>query len=172
MENNFASFRWETTRNIDFVDLEDLKQFSMDDSAPRKQKSTDFILLLRVKKLHQLSNINMTDLICNIEQKNMFYSERNSSKLCTEGEIGNLMNVLHCPQNEVKQFWAIVQSPMHLILQTLGESSMPKVVLKSGGECDSIQKKSVDFFVKKSSSAPQACSKSNALKTCKKRSSL
>jgi hypothetical protein len=42
MENNFALTRWETTQNIDFVDLEDLKQFSMDDSAPRKQKSTDF----------------------------------------------------------------------------------------------------------------------------------
>jgi hypothetical protein len=70
----------------------------------------------------------------------MFYSENNSSKLCAEGAIGNLMNVLHCPQNEVKQFWDIVQSPMHLILQTLGESSVPKVVLKSGGECDSIQK--------------------------------
>jgi hypothetical protein len=36
MENNFASIRWETTQNIDFVDLEDLKQFSMDNSAPRK----------------------------------------------------------------------------------------------------------------------------------------
>ncbi len=50
------------------------------------------------------------------------------------------MNVLHCPQNELKQFWDIVQSPMHLILQTLGESSVPKAVSKSGGECDSIQK--------------------------------
>ena len=50
------------------------------------------------------------------------------------------MNVLHCPQNEVKQFWDIVQLPVHLILQTLGESSVPKAVLKSGGECDSIQK--------------------------------
>jgi len=72
--------------------------------------------------------------------ENMFYSEKNSSKLCAEGAIGNLMNILHCPQNEVKQFWDIVQSPMHLILQTLGESSVPKAVLKSGGECDSIQK--------------------------------
>jgi hypothetical protein len=50
------------------------------------------------------------------------------------------MNVLHCPQYEVKQFWDIVQSPLQLILQTLGESSVPKGVLKSGGECDSIQK--------------------------------
>jgi hypothetical protein len=70
----------------------------------------------------------------------VFYSEENSSKLCAEGAIGNLMNVLHCPQNEVKQFWDIVQSPMHLILQTLGESSVPKAVVKNGGECDSIQK--------------------------------
>ncbi len=50
------------------------------------------------------------------------------------------MKVLHCPENEVKQFWDIVQSPVHLIQQTLGESSVPKAVLKSGGECDSIQK--------------------------------
>ncbi len=61
------------------------------------------------------------------------------------------------------------QSPMHLILQTLGESSVPKVVLKSGRECDSIQEV-CGFFVKKSSSAPQVCSKLNALKTCKKQS--
>ncbi len=97
----------------------------------------------------------------------MIYSEKNSSELCAEGAIGNLLNVLHCPQNEVKQFWDIVQSPMHLILQTLGESSFPKVVLKSGGECDSIQKR-LWILCKNSSSAPQVCSKSNALKTCKK----
>jgi hypothetical protein len=72
--------------------------------------------------------------------ENMFYSEKNSSKLCAEGAIGNLMNVLHCPENEVRQFRDIVQSPVRLILQTLGELSVPKAVLKSGGECDSIQK--------------------------------
>jgi hypothetical protein len=70
----------------------------------------------------------------------MFYSEKNSFKFCAEGAIGNLMNALHCSENEVKQFWDIVQLPVHLILQTLGESSVPKAVLKSDGECDSIQK--------------------------------
>jgi hypothetical protein len=78
----------------------------------------------------------------------MFYSEKNFSKLCAEGAIGNLMNVLHCPEDEVKQFWDIVQSPVHLILQTLGESSVPKAVLKSGRECDSIQKSLLIFFKK------------------------
>ncbi len=72
--------------------------------------------------------------------KNKFYLVKNSSKLCAEGAIGNLMNVLHCHEVEVNQFWAIVQSPMHLILETLNESSVPKAMLKSSGECDSIQK--------------------------------
>ncbi len=64
----------------------------------------------------------------NIDSKNMFYSEKNSFKLCAEGVILNLMNVLHCSENEVKQFWDIVQLPVHLILQILGESSVPKAV--------------------------------------------
>ncbi len=169
METNIASIRWETTQNIDYVDLEYLKCFSMDNSAPRKQKSTDFYTLPSGKKiaLTEQHQYDRSDLQRCTE--NIFYLEKNSSKLCAERAIGNLMNVLHCLQNEVKQFWYIVQLPMHLILQTLGESSVTKAVLKSGGECDSIQKV-CGFFVKKSSSAPQVCSESNALKICKKRS--
>ena len=75
------------------------------------------------------------------------------------------MNVLHCSETEVKQFWDIVQLPEHLILQTLGESSVPKAVLKSGGECDLIQKSLW-------SSAPQVCFELNALNTCKKQSTF
>jgi hypothetical protein len=70
----------------------------------------------------------------------MFYLENNSSKLCNEGAIVNLMNVLHCPENEVKQFWDLVKLPVHLILKTLGESSVPKAILKSDGECELLQK--------------------------------
>ncbi len=66
---------------------------------------------------------------------------KNTTKLCAEGAIGNLMNELHCNEIEVNQFWSIVQSPIHLIQTPLGESLVPKAVLKkSGGECDSIQK--------------------------------
>jgi hypothetical protein len=87
-----------------------------------------------------------SDLQCFTNKKT--YSEEKSSMLCTESAIGNLMNVLHCSENEVKPFWDIVQLPVHLILQTLGESTVPKAVLKSGGECDSIQK-SLWFLCKK-----------------------
>jgi hypothetical protein len=130
MENNCASIRWETTQNIDYVDLEDLKQFSMEDLALRKQKSTDFYTPPPGKKIasteqHQYDRSDLQGCT-----ENMFYSEKNSSKLCAEGAVENLMNVLHCPENEVKQFWNIVQSPVHLILQTLGESSVPKSSIK------------------------------------------
>jgi hypothetical protein len=90
---------------------------------------------------------------------------KNTTKLCAEGAIGNLMNVLHCNEIEVNQFWSIVQSRIHLIQTTLGESLMPKAVLKkSGGECDSIQKR-LWILHKNSSSIPQVCYKLNALKT-------
>ena len=51
MENKLALIRWETTQNMDYVDLEDLKHFSMDDSAPRKQQSTDFFTPPSSKKM-------------------------------------------------------------------------------------------------------------------------
>ncbi len=85
----------------------------MDDSAPRKQKSIDFYTPPSGKKMawtEKCQNYRSDLQRCT---ENMFYSEKNSSKLCSEGAIGNLMNVLHCPWNKVKQFWDIVQLPVH-----------------------------------------------------------
>jgi hypothetical protein len=57
-ENKLAMIKWETTQKTDSVDLGDLKQFSLEDSTPRKQKSTDFFLPFQAKKMLQISNIN------------------------------------------------------------------------------------------------------------------
>jgi hypothetical protein len=98
-------------QNIDYVDLEDLKRFSMDNLAPRKQKSNRFLYHLSGKKIaltEQCQNYRSDMQYCT---KNMFFSKKNSSKLCSEGAIGNLMNVLHCPENEMIHFWDIVQLP-------------------------------------------------------------
>jgi hypothetical protein len=88
MENNLALIRWETTQNIDCVGLEDLKQFSMEDSAPRKQKSTVFIIPLQEKKFHRLSNINMTDLICKVAQKICFIQRRTFLSYALKVQLG------------------------------------------------------------------------------------
>jgi hypothetical protein len=79
MDNNFASIRWETTQKIDYIDLEDLKQFSMDDSAPRKQKSMDFYTPSSGKKTASTEQhqYDRSDFQCCTE--NIFYSEKNSS---------------------------------------------------------------------------------------------
>ena len=51
------------------------------------------------------------------------------------------MNVLHCNEIDMNQFWCIVQSPIHLIQKKLGESLVPKAVQKKlGSKCDSIEK--------------------------------
>ena len=137
----------------------------MEDSTLRKQKSTNFFSPISGKKIasnkqHQSDRSDMQHCT-----KNKFFSVKNTTKLCAEGAIGNLMNVLHCNEIEVNQFWSIVQSPIHLIQTTLGESLVPKAVLKNLVE-NVIQFKTVfGFFVKKSSSIPQVCYELNALKT-------
>jgi hypothetical protein len=72
MENNIASIRWETTQKVDLFHLKDLKQFLLNNATPRKRKSTDFYAPPSGKKLHPLSNINMTALICKVAQKICF----------------------------------------------------------------------------------------------------
>ncbi len=59
METNIALIRWETTQKVDSVHLKYLKQFSLSNATPRKQKSTDFYTPPSAKKMHQLSNMNM-----------------------------------------------------------------------------------------------------------------
>jgi hypothetical protein len=73
MENKFALIRRETTQNIDYIDFEDLKPFSMDNSAQRKQKSTDFYTPSSGKKFastEQCQNYRSDLQRCT---KNIFY---------------------------------------------------------------------------------------------------
>jgi hypothetical protein len=66
--------------------------------------------------------------------------ENNISKLCVEGAIGNLMNILNCSEEDMNLFWSIVMSTMHSIPNMLGETFVPKAVQKHGGEYASIEK--------------------------------
>ncbi len=47
MENNTASIRWETTQNIDLVDLEDLKRFHWKMEHQENKNPQIFIILLQ-----------------------------------------------------------------------------------------------------------------------------
>jgi hypothetical protein len=64
--------------------------------------------------------------------KNMFYLEENSSKLCFEGAVGNLMNMLHCSKEDMKLFLELATSDLLSIMKSLNESNVPKEVFKPG----------------------------------------
>jgi hypothetical protein len=72
--------------------------------------------------------------------KNMFYSEESSSKLCTEGAIGNLMNMLHFSKEDMELFWEMVTTDLPSIIKSLNESIVPKKVFKPGFEIDLLEK--------------------------------
>ncbi len=40
-----------------------------------------------------------------VQMENRFYSEDNLLKLCAEGAVRNLMNMLHCLRAELDTFW-------------------------------------------------------------------
>jgi hypothetical protein len=72
--------------------------------------------------------------------KNMFYSKDNSSKLCAEGAIRNLMNMLQCSTEDMSTFWDLATSPLLLIKSHLKEDSVPKAISCKGKWIDLIQK--------------------------------
>ena len=62
------------------------------------------------------------------------------SKLCTEGVIRNLMNMLECLAEYIITFWKLATPPLQMIKSHLKEDSVPKAVSRNGTGIDSIQK--------------------------------
>jgi hypothetical protein len=91
-----AIVKWDVTQKKDPVDLGDCKKYDETDVSQRNHKSKVFYFDMTDKK--RKAN-KKSDALLNPSTgqiKNMFYSEENSSKLCAEGAIGNLMNLQHC----------------------------------------------------------------------------
>jgi hypothetical protein len=72
--------------------------------------------------------------------KNMFYSKDNLSKLCTEGMIRNLMNLLRYLVEDMTTFWELATSSLSLVMSRLKEYLVPKAFCHKGIGIDSIQK--------------------------------
>jgi hypothetical protein len=72
--------------------------------------------------------------------KNMFFSDENTSKLCTKGAIQNLLNMLHFSPEDMILGGELVTSDLFTLMKSLNESFVPKAVLTPSLEIDSIQK--------------------------------
>jgi hypothetical protein len=85
-----AVVNWEKTWKKDTVHLGDCKRYNEQDIIPRKHKSTYFICEILQTKSGKPPPGQM---------KNMFFSNENSSKLCTEGAIQNLLKLHFLPED-------------------------------------------------------------------------
>ncbi len=79
-----------------------------------------------------------------VQMENTFYSEDNLSKLCAEGAVRNLMNMLHCLRGESDTFWDMatmsVQETQFVLKDLLNNKKVPNGVIKGNLEDDSIEK--------------------------------
>jgi hypothetical protein len=110
------------------------------DVSHRKRKSADFFLDILDKKWKMNKK---SDVLLNPptgQMKNMFNLEENSSKLCAEGAIRNLLKMLHCLTEDMNLFWKLATSNLSSIMMSLNESNVPKKVFNSGLEIDLIDK--------------------------------
>jgi hypothetical protein len=58
------------------------------------------------------------------------YSDENLSKLCAEGAIQNLLNMLHFLPEEMNFFGELATSDLFTLMKSLNVSFVPKAVLK------------------------------------------
>jgi hypothetical protein len=121
--------KWEITLKKDTVHLVDCKKYN-DLDVQRKWKSTDFFCEIPQTKRVMTPPGQI---------QNMFYSDENSSKLCTKGAIQNLLNMLHFLPEEMI-FWGNWPHQICSLMKSLKMSFVPKAVLKSSLEIHLIHK--------------------------------
>ncbi len=131
-----AVVKWDSTLKKDTVDLTDCKKYDVDEVSDRKRKATDFYQNTSMNNQMSKKSIQtQPGEICN-----MFYSRENLGKLCAEGSIRNLMNLLHCSHADMTTFWNLATSSLHSILATLNEDQLPRAVMSNSFGIDSIEK--------------------------------
>ena len=120
-----AVVKWDTTLKKDTVDWADCQKYDVDEVTDRKRKATDFYQNSAVN--NQMSKKSMQTPPG--EMLNMYYSRENECKLCAEGAVRNLMNVLHCSPADMTSFWNLATSPLHSIQNSLNEVQVPRAVI-------------------------------------------
>jgi hypothetical protein len=126
-----AVVKWEETLKKDTVHLGDCKKYNKLEFIPRKHKSTDFFCEIPQSKRGKPPPGQI---------KNMFFFNENSSKLCAEGVIQNLLSILHFSPEDMNIFLELATSDLLTLMKSLNESYVPKAVLKPSLGIDPIQK--------------------------------
>jgi hypothetical protein len=106
-----AVVKWEETLKKDTINLGDCKKYN---------KTYFFCEIPQTKRGKPPPD----------QMKNMFYSKENSSKLCAEGAIQNLIKMLHFLTADMNIFMESATSNLFTLMKSLNESHVPKAILK------------------------------------------
>jgi hypothetical protein len=132
-----AKIRWESSGKTSSVELCNVLPYVIDESSKRKRTSTDFLIRKDLVENETKKRKHLTDNAANkIVQKTPYFSDENSSKLCAEGALKNLLCML---KMKINYFWWLATSPLSDISDCL-ESNIPKEVCNSHTQVNSIQK--------------------------------
>jgi hypothetical protein len=146
VNKDWAIVKWESTSKNDKVKLCDCKKYDENHFGHRKQKPTEFYMDKPIKKhmKTEKSELKTEKSRLEVQIENRFYSKDNLSKLCAEGAVRNLMNMLHCSKEELETFWEMatmsVQETQFALKELLNKKKVPKGVMKGNLEGNSIEK--------------------------------
>jgi hypothetical protein len=70
----------------------------------------------------------------------MFFFNENLSKLCAEGAIQNLLNMLHFSPEDMNIFWELATTDLITLMKSLNELFVPKAVSTPSLGIDLVQK--------------------------------
>jgi hypothetical protein len=121
------------------VKLCDCKKYEENHVGHRIQIPTEFYMDELVQKHMKAEQSELE-----VQMEYRFYSEDNLSKLCAEGAVRNLMNMLHCSRAKLDSFWEMatmsVQEKQFALKDLLNNKKVPNSVIKGNLEDDTIEK--------------------------------
>jgi len=101
----------------------------------RKRKAPDFFVQIEAEAAEEAPPDDR--LICTDGQlTNLFYNAKNSSKLCAQGAIANLLHMLQCSKEQLDVFWQLANSDVEDLVNFFCQE-LPKNITNS---LDSIKK--------------------------------
>jgi hypothetical protein len=129
--------KWDTSLKREYVFVNDCRKYDAEEtSLQRKRKATDFFAPMAAEEIVHESEPDVRLICADGQVENIFFNPDNLSKLCAQGALANLLNMLQCSKEELDLFWHLANSDVDVLEKQLCQQ-VPNIVQKS---FDSIEK--------------------------------
>jgi hypothetical protein len=122
---NLAKVKWEISCATDVVEIANLHPCFTSAISKQKRIKTDFFHHHKNQRYQTTANDEklgdkqtLSEGLVSIQ----YYSLENTSKICAEGSVKNLLNMLRLSEHDVNVFWDLATAPLHSISERLREA--------------------------------------------------